>query len=159
MNKTTYTVTLLSSSQLSKLLRLGGGHSNISESDSARELFESYWREPLSNVTDSAQIVAVTESKSLEDVLTDSNTDIRILKQVKSYFKKMLTAASDDSEKEVAGILYHTAIAAALVFHKKRITSLSYHDLRDAFTLIGKTLYLPAGLKSLLLSGQGCLKE
>jgi len=149
MSKTKFSMTLLSSSQLSKLLKLGGGRSNVSESDSARELFESYWQEPLSNVIDSADFSGILKNKSLGNVLTDSNTDIRILKQVKSYFKKMLTAASDDSEKEVAKILYHMAIAAALVFHSKRITSLSRQDLQDAFLLIERKSYLSGDLKRL----------
>jgi len=142
-------MTLLSSGQLSKLLRLGGGHSNVSESDPTRELFESYWKEPLSNVIDSADFAGIPENKSLEDVLTDSNTDIRVLKQIKSYFKKILSASSEDGEREVAGILYHAAIAAALVFHSKRITSLSHQDLRDAFLMIGNIAYLHEELKPL----------
>jgi hypothetical protein len=134
---------------------LGQKDMKDTESDSAKELFEMYLKESLSNVIDIADIPDVLKTRSLQDVLMDSRTDVRVLKRLKSHFKKMLSTASDDCEKEIAGILYHAAISAALVFHKQRITSLSHQNIRDTYLLIKGKPYLPEIIGQLLSQANG----
>ncbi len=79
------------------------------------------------------------ESQSIEQLLFDKNTSIPMLKWIKE-FGKQLTTKVPEEQIEAAGIIYHAAIASALVYHHEKITSFSYENLVSDFTeLIGKT--------------------
>ena len=74
--------------------------------------------------------------RPLGDVLLDSTTPLAILETLKQYGKGLSRQWDEGPEHVVAVTIYFAAIAAALVFHRRRITTRSYRDLADSLRIL-----------------------
>lgn len=90
-----------------------------------------------------------TPGPSLGQLLNDPRTDVAVLRRIKDYTKVRGKRAGSDVEKDVFLAVYFAAIAAALVFHDKRITGHSSIDLAEFLALFGETQWIPADLRRL----------
>ena len=68
---------------------------------------------------------------SLCEVLLDGNTELAVIEKIKKHGKKLARRA--EPLKSVGVAIYYAAIASALLFYGKRITSYSYAYLGDSF--------------------------
>jgi len=82
-------------------------------------------------------------------LLNDPGTDITILKKIKDNYKKLAQHVDGDAEYDVTAAIYHAAIASALVYHGKRITSFSYAHLVEKYTALMEQPWLTHELREL----------
>ncbi len=96
---------------------------------------------------------------SLGALLHNSDTKIEILIKIKDYAKTQGHDASNHTEREVTLIVYYAAIAAALVYHKRKISEHSHSSLREAFGKLEQTPWIPANLTTLFQEALGTVAE
>ncbi len=92
--------------------------------------------------------------ESFGNLLQDPKVDIEAIKKIKDHSKKLVKSAKSDSEHEAAAAIYYAAIANALVFHKHRITKISYQNLEDTFSSLAKSNWLSPELVELFKKAQ-----
>ena len=74
------------------------------------------------------------------NLLQDPETDITTIRRIKDYSKKLAMSARSEAEHDAATAIYFAAIASALVFHDRKITTYSYKSLDESFSkLINET--------------------
>lgn len=89
------------------------------------------------------------EGKSLYELLLEPKTALHDLEAAKELAKRKVNNAQSQAEKEVAGVVYYTAIAAALAFHGEKITQHSDQQLRDSFESLASKKWILVELKDL----------
>jgi len=85
----------------------------------------------------------------LGDLLQDSKTKIAVIRRTKDFAKELGNSAKDEVERDVALALYFAAIAAALVFHRVRISQHSYEQLARSFKALAQHDWITPGLAAL----------
>ncbi len=85
---------------------------------------------------------------SLGEALTDSKTDLRTILQIKNDAKQ--TAAQDcpKAQRGVSVTLYYAAIASALLFYDRKITTYSYDAVAIALAKLLDKPWIPPVLAS-----------
>ena len=79
------------------------------------------------------------QGRALGEVILDEETELEVLVEIKEYGKALSTATESDIERDVGLTIYYAAIASAMLFRRKTITSYSFGALADAFgTLVDK---------------------
>ena len=73
------------------------------------------------------------EGRTLYKLLLEPKTTLNDLEAAKELAKKKVKSTQDKAEKEVAGVVYYAAIAAAAAFHGEKITQHSDQQLRESF--------------------------
>jgi len=95
--------------------------------------------------------------RSVGRVLLDRSTDLRVIETLKDYGKKRVRGAASEPERATATAIYFAAIAAALVFHGRKISQYSYEHLQRAFARLQHRDWVPVDLATLLAdAGQAC---
>ena len=84
--------------------------------------------------------------KSLGEVLLDESTDLKAVKAIKDYGKRLAARKDTEADHAAAIAIYYAAIASALLFHDERITSHGYEYLRASFEELAEEAWIPAGL-------------
>jgi hypothetical protein len=82
-------------------------------------------------------------------LLTNADTDVRVLRRIKDHAKESGAAAASEIEREVALVVYFAAIASSLVFHQTRISQHSDKKLQIAFEALGMRNGVPSEIRSL----------
>ena len=93
------------------------------------------------------------------DLLVNPKVDILALKKIKDYGKKMATHAKSEAEHDAATAIYYLAIASALVFRNKKITTYSYESLDESFSKLADWRWMPEGIAQLLVKAQRACKQ
>ena len=91
----------------------------------------------------------LSASVSLRDLILDPDTDLQILQRIRKHGKTVIRQAETALDRETGGILYHAAIASALVLHNQRISKLAHDDMITAFTALAEASWLPTDMKRL----------
>jgi hypothetical protein len=99
------------------------------------------------------------EGKSLSEVLLDPQTDVGLLKAIKTYGKKLSFTMEEGNERAVAVTMYQAAIASVLVHHNQLITSSSYDSLVQSFTLMSEKKWITPEFKDLFLQARDICRE
>jgi hypothetical protein len=68
------------------------------------------------------------------NLLKEPKTDILVIRKIKDYSKKLVTSAKSEAEHDAATTIYFAAIASALLFHDRKITTFSYKSLDESFS-------------------------
>lgn len=97
--------------------------------------------------------------KSLGDLLLNSDTDISLLKAVKTYSKKLSFTMEEGNEKAVAVTMYQAAVASALVHHAQLITTSSYDATEQSLTIMSKKKWMIPEFKDLFLQACDICRE
>jgi len=95
---------------------------------------------------------------SLRELLLAPKTDVQILQRIRKHGKTLIRQGKTPLKQETAGIIYHTAIASALVFHKQRISKLPQQDMHKTFTALAKQSWLPTDIRKLFKKACQSLK-
>ena len=89
------------------------------------------------------------DGKPLREILLEPKTALNEIEAAKELAKRRTKIAQSRAEKEIAGVVYYAAIAAALTFHGEKITKHSRGQLRESFeALLGKK-WIPVELADL----------
>jgi len=158
--------------KLAELIAACAGAKRWGKPDSTpKQLFdELFCGEVVLDTTDPESIPAVLKrpcdemlavaGHSILDLILAPSADIAILKCLKDYGKAFVRRAPGEAENTVATMLYYAAIAAALVRHERKITSLSYESMVQSFAELGEKPWLPQELKALLrAAGNACRRK
>ena len=98
--------------------------------------------------------------KTLGDAILEEETDLQTVKMIKDYGKKLAGRKHSGIEHDIAVTIYFAAIASALLFHSKRITSYAYKDLaRDFEMLMNKPWMAPEIATHLSRAKKRCRKK
>ena len=97
--------------------------------------------------------------KSLNNLLFRSDTDIALLKAVKTYSKKLSTTVDAGAEHVVGVTLYYAAIASAIVNHSRKISSSSYKTLERSFIDLVDEDWLTTELKELFSKARDICRQ
>jgi hypothetical protein len=85
------------------------------------------------------QALGVLGGKPIMELLQNPESDISLIECIKRYNHRLSKCTKSKAERDVAITLYYAAIACALVFHKKKITTFSFETLGHSFSsLVGK---------------------
>jgi len=149
--------------RLAKLLDVGsidvddGGRS--SPSKAAADLMRRRFGDPLHIEGRAESVTAVLggpcgemapgEGRPLGDVLLDPDTPLEILETIKQYGKALASRWDEGPEHVVAVTIYYAAIAAALSFHRRKITSRSRRELSDSLRVLMNDQWIIPGLARL----------
>jgi len=96
---------------------------------------------------------------TLDQVLLDPAGDVRLVRTVKDYGKKLSMARGTEAEHAVAVALYYAAIASALVFHDQKISKHSYGRLDESFAKLIERPWLAAPVAELLERARALCQE
>ena len=92
--------------------------------------------------------------KSLGEILLAHDTDVGILKAIKTYGKKLSLTVEGGRENAVAVTIYHAAIAGALVYHGQVISTSSFNALGRSFSILIDKKWLTPELKELFVKAR-----
>ena len=102
-------------------------------------------------------MIATLASETLSELLADSKTPIEAFIAVKDHAKRWSKTAQSQASHHSANALYYAAIAGALVFRQQKITKFADEDLRQSFTQLRDTKWIPGKLRRLFdAAGQSC---
>lgn len=97
--------------------------------------------------------------RSFGDLLFHPNPPLELLVMVKDFAKANARSRDSEIPENVARALYYLAIAAALVKHRRRITSVSDHELHDSFRWALDLPWIEGSAKALLVDAVKVLNE
>jgi hypothetical protein len=89
------------------------------------------------------------------ELLQDPKTSVAMLKEIKQYAKAQGSQTASEREKDVFLAIYFAAIAAALVYHRERITEHSHERLTQFFDSFAQAAWVPVDLADLLRRAAG----
>lgn len=95
--------------------------------------------------------------KPLRDILFDPSADIETIIILKDYAKKLSRQDTTDSDYAVAIAIYYAAIANAIVYHDKKITSHSNHYLLKFYSNMLEKRWLPGEIRTLYTKAKTAL--
>ena len=85
-------------------------------------------------------VMGICGEEPIGDLLQNPEVEISVLRKIKNYNNKLSKSGESEIERDIAVVLYYSAIAGALVFHNKKISWFSYKNLERSFSsLIGKS--------------------
>ena len=84
--------------------------------------------------------------KALGEVLLDETTDVDVLVKIKNFGKKLASRKASEAEHAVATAIYFAAIASALLFHDRKISSYTYPSLAEDFAALMDTQWMTSEL-------------
>ena len=92
-------------------------------------------------------------------VLCDATVEFGVIDRLKGHAKKLTKLAGSESDREVAVVIYYAAIAHALVYSDKKITTRAHDSLRAAFDKLSATAWVNSDLVSLFSQASSLCEE
>ena len=90
----------------------------------------------------------------LGKLLLSPETKLEHLIAIKEHAKKMMSTADTDAKYETRAVIYYAAIASALVFHDRKITTHSNQDVKNSLSAFIERDWIKADLSQLLNKAQ-----
>jgi hypothetical protein len=97
--------------------------------------------------------------ESIISLVQNPAADISLIERIKQYGRELSDHAHSEDEREVATVIYFAAIANALMFHKSKISKLSYEKLESAFLRLMKEAWISSELRVLFSNVHKLCKE
>lgn len=91
---------------------------------------------------------------TLGELLRDTKADIAVIEASKDHAKKLVRRSNCEAEHAAATAIYYAGIAAAIVFHERKITRHSYERLAQAFENLAEKPWVPDELKDLFAAAR-----
>ena len=113
-------------------------------------------KDELSHLCD---ISGLAHGDSIRAMLMDPQTGIVLIDEIKGYAKNRSKKAASEAEGDAAGVVYYATIASALVYHDDKISRFSIKDLRQTFSDLGKTQWVPSDLAELFKKAEQCCQS
>ncbi len=92
--------------------------------------------------------------RSLGEALAEPNTDLATLVRIKDHAKKTAAPNCPEPQRTISITVYYTAIASALLFHGRKITTYSYDALASALGKLDGKPWIPMVLGKRLQAAQ-----
>jgi hypothetical protein len=96
-----------------------------------------------------SQVIGDLGGQSIGRLVSSAGTDLCILRRIKNHARKLSESATSKVERHVASTVYYAAIAAALLAHDARITTLPYADLGRSLRRLTNEAWIPHSLTGL----------
>ena len=90
----------------------------------------------------------------LGKLLLSPETKLEHLIAIKEHAKKMMSTAETDAKYETRAVIYYAAIASALAFHDRKITTHSNQELQDSLSALAERDWITTDLSKLLKKAQ-----
>ena len=107
---------------------------------------------PLGSIA--AALPLILQGRGLGEVLLDPTTDLIVMREIKDYARRLadreVHRLNHGPEYAVAVCVHYAAVAAALAFHDKKITSFSFKKLAAALEELAGKPWMTAELRDLL---------
>lgn len=84
--------------------------------------------------------------RSLGEALADPKTDITTLLRIKDAAKRDASKDGNESQRAVSVSIYYTAIASALLFHDRKITTYTYDTVASGIAKLLEKPWIPETL-------------
>lgn len=154
----------LSPEQLARLMALGleetRGHGRFATTREAAQAVQEILTSKLPlNPANSDSLPAVLNrscaeffplaDRTMGDLIMNRETDLAMLKSLKDYGKQLVGQDDSEGTRAAATVLYYSAIASALTFHRQKISQHSYQKLDKSFTELEEKIYVPPEIKEL----------
>jgi hypothetical protein len=97
--------------------------------------------------------------ESLRTLLLDPGADLPVFERIKEHAKELGTRAKNEVEREVALVLYFAAIAAALRYHKAKISEQPWKHLEQSFQTLSRRPWIPVDLLELVTTAADYCKN
>ena len=97
--------------------------------------------------------MGILSGDTIITLLKNPWTELDIIKKVKAYSKEISSGIKGQPDYEVAAAIYYGAIASALLFHNKKITTHSYEKLVTSFKRMIEKSWISTDLKIFDMSG------
>ncbi|MFC1763490.1 hypothetical protein ACFL6U_15605 [Planctomycetota bacterium] len=94
------------------------------------------------------------DTPSLGAVLTSNNSSLKTIRKIRRYAKSTAARHSSPAQHAAITAIYFAAIANALVFHDRKLSSYSYADLVDSFNDLLDKSWIPENLIMLFKQAQ-----
>jgi hypothetical protein len=94
------------------------------------------------------------QEQSLLDILLQPASPFEWICVIKNFGKRMSGDEIPENDRVLGMVLYYAAIAAAGLFHAKKITQSSDGKLRDAFENFSGKSWIPIDLKKLFVQAR-----
>lgn len=95
--------------------------------------------------------IAALSGEPVGELLENPKTDIKLIRMIKDYGRKLSAYAESEIEHHVSNTIYYAAIAHALVYNDVKITNYSYENLIDFFNHLSNEKWMPKTLCSLFI--------
>ncbi len=116
-------------------------------------------RRLLACLADLREEILSSTDQAIEQCLLASGTPIETLTRIKDYGAALSRASQSEAEQETANVIYYGAIAAALIFHARRITEFKLADLEGAFMTLSGVSWLPPSLAGHFRQAMDCCRR
>ena len=93
--------------------------------------------------------IAVLSGEPIGKLLENPKTDIKLIRMIKDYGRKLSDKAESEAEHHISNTIYYAAIAHALVYHDIRITNYSYDKLMKSYDFLLEEQWIPKNLLNL----------
>ena len=84
--------------------------------------------------------------RSLGEALTEPKTDISTILRIKDHAKQTVTQDCPQTQRTTSLTIYYAAIASALIFHDRKITTYSYDALAISLAKLLDKPWIPPDL-------------
>lgn len=96
----------------------------------------------------------ILQGRRLGEVLLDPTTDLVVIREIKDYARRLadreVHRPNHGPEYAVAVSVHYAAIAGALAFHRRKITSFSFKRLAEALEELAGKPWMTSELRDLL---------
>ena len=103
-------------------------------------------RNPTKQLKRLRHTIAVLSGESIGKLLESPETDIRLIRMVKDYARKLSSRAESEAEHHISNTIYYAAIAHALIYHDIKITNYSYENLKKSYDRLSEENWIPNNL-------------
>ena len=93
--------------------------------------------------------IAVLSGEPIGKLLENPNTDIKLVRMIKDYGRKLPNRLESEAEHHISNTIYYAAIAHALIYHDVKITNYSYENLKKSYDRLSKENWIPSNLINL----------
>jgi hypothetical protein len=83
------------------------------------------------------------------DLLLNQDVSVALLRRVKDDNGQWSQRADTKVQKDVAVAIYYAAIAAALIFHRHKISGFSFAELGKAFGMLRQKSWIPRDMRDM----------
>jgi hypothetical protein len=93
-----------------------------------------------------SEISGISSGTTIRDLLTNSETDLILIRKLKDTYKRLAQSENSKAEKDVASAIYYAAIGHAIIYEGTRITSFSYKELSEYFSKFSQVKWISQDL-------------
>ena len=97
--------------------------------------------------------------QSLGQMLLSAQSDIKLLERIKEGSKILLCDLDSPTDRALATVTYHAALASALVHHDQKISQHSFAKLRRSFAQLIEKAWMTEELAGLFVQAQRICEE